>query len=82
MVTFDPAMLKIIFLVLVFYCLFKLVFDFIIPVSKATAQIRTKVREMNEHPPGGPASQPQAPVQPKAEAKDYIDFEEIKEKKD
>ena len=77
-------MLKMIFLILVFYCLFKLIFDFIIPVSKATSQMRTKVREMNEQRPGQQAPQPNQTqqhntAQAKAESKDYIEFEEIKE---
>lgn len=80
--------MKYILMAFVFYLLYKLVFDFILPVSRATSQVRSKIQEMQEHQmrqqqaAQGPIhtnttrSQAAAPVSRKDD--DYIDFEEIK----
>ena len=64
-----------IFTFIVLYFLYRLVFDFIVPVYRASSQIRTKVNEMNQQ-----YTQTQKPAEnhntPANE--DYIDFEEIK----
>jgi hypothetical protein len=68
------------------YILYKLVFDFIVPVSKATRQFRRQFRNMRDSGQGNPFQRQYAredsskqPPRPKQHPKeDYIDFEEIK----
>ncbi|MFT4156150.1 hypothetical protein [Parafilimonas sp.] len=76
--------LEWLFTFLVFYILYKLIFNFILPVSRATSQVRNKINEMNRQQEAAhtysnsntakrnPSSKPAPP------AGDYIDFEEIK----
>lgn len=74
-------MLKVLFELFVLYLVYKLIFDFIIPMYSATKQASQKMNEMqnkmNEH-----FNQQQAntsaekPTRPAKE--DYIEFEEIK----
>ena len=82
-------MIKLIFYGLVVYFLYKLVFEFIIPVSKASNQMREKLQQMQEQQRfQQEQSRSQAQTQAKAEPvsgsksassdKDYIEFEEIK----
>lgn len=74
--------LKWIFAFILFYFLYKLVFSFIVPVYRASSQIRSKVNEMNQQysqQQRPPESQPSsAHSQKRPPAEDYIDFEEIK----
>ena len=71
-----------IFAFIVVYFLYKLVFDFIVPVYRASSQIRTKVNEMNQQytqtqkPSENHNTPSNTKVRPAKE--DYIDFEEIK----
>jgi hypothetical protein len=56
------------------YFLYKLVFDFIIPVSKTTKMVREKMKDMEQHQSsadkeGSKAADPGG---------DYIEFEEVK----
>jgi hypothetical protein len=76
-----------IFAILIFYLLYKLIFDFIIPVSKASTQIRSKVNEMNrqystqqnrQQQTYSQAQTPSAKANVRPPSEDYIDFEEIK----
>lgn len=73
-------MIEWLFAFLVFYLLYKLIFDLILPVSRASSQIRRKVNEMNaqqhkQYPPHqNKTQQPHA----KPPADDYIDYEEVK----
>lgn len=68
----------------VLYLLYKLIFDFIIPVYRASKQMKRKMRDMQEqyHRQQQNFSSPQQSQteQPQKEEKvgDYIDFEEIK----
>ena len=82
-------MIKLIFYGLVVYFLYKLVFEFIIPVSKASNQMREKLQQMQEQQRfQQEQARSQAQTQAKAEPvsssksassdKDYIEFEEIK----
>jgi hypothetical protein len=79
-------MIEWIFAILVFYLLYKLIFDFIVPVSRASSQIRNRVNEMNRQYSHQNRQQQDHPQTPKAADKtdirpateDYIDFEEIK----
>lgn len=77
-------MIKLIFYGILFYVLYKLIFDFIIPVSKATGQIKSKIKEAQEQQRRYQEQQ-QAQQQQQYHAKEpskhseYIDFEEVKE---
>jgi len=82
--------LKWLFTVLLFYLLYKLVFNFILPVSRATAQVRNKINEMNRQQAQTAQQQGSGYAQTAAKntketsssskppSEDYIDFEEIK----
>ena len=74
-------MLRMLFLGFIFYLLYKLVFDFIIPVSRATAAVRTKVKQMQEEQ--FRQQQPSTPFTKSTPGTtntdgEYIDYEEIK----
>jgi len=77
-------MFWIIFLIITFWILYKLVFQFVIPVYRSTRVMRQKFREMhqnmqdqmNQSNPTQSSSQRTKPEPPKG---DYIEFEEIKE---
>lgn len=76
-------MVRFLFLLLVFYLLYKLVFDLIIPVSRATSQVRHKMQEMQDLQQAQMRQQQQqqqkqqsAGARPSQD--DYIDFEEVK----
>lgn len=76
-------MVKVLFELFLLYLLYKLIFDFIIPVYQTTKQVSKKMGEMqgkmNDH-----FNQPQPQANTNAEkatrsAKDdYIEFEEVK----
>ena len=72
---------------LIAYILYKVIFDFIIPVARTTKQIKGKMNEMHErmqqqHRAQAEQNRPPAPQSPlqqtKVSADDYIDYEEIK----
>ena len=78
--------LSFLFFTFLAYLLFRLVFDFIIPIYKTTKKVKQTFREMNERMNGQPptkASQAQkntaAESSKKSTLGDYIDFEEVKE---
>ena len=78
-------LIRVIFELFILYLVYKLVFDFIIPVYKTTKQVKQKVGEMqsrmNEH-----MEQKQSNAQADASKnnsskparEDYIEFEEVK----
>lgn len=75
--------IEYLFIFLIMYLLYKLVFDFIVPVYRTSAQMRDKINEMNQpqyrqqqKQPQQPATKQQPTVRPSSD--DYIDFEEIK----
>lgn len=73
-------MIEWIFILLVLYLLYKLIFDFILPVSRASAQMRSKINEMNKQPhqDSNQHTNTSKPAGPRPPKEDYIDFEEIK----
>lgn len=81
-------MFKIILYILLAWFLYNLVFRFIIPVYRASRQMRKQFREVQEqfqqaarqqHQPAQAAPHQQAASQPAAKSQgDYIEFEEIK----
>lgn len=78
------SIFKILFELFVLYLVYKLIFDFIVPVYQTTKQVKQKVGEMQQkmneqmkqpedqfnHTTKGPAT--------KAGKEDYIEFEELK----
>jgi hypothetical protein len=69
----------------VIYLLYKLVFNFIMPVSRAASQVKSKMNEFNQmHEQQMRQQQPVPPPSPKSSPKkatkddDSIDFEEVK----
>ena len=74
-------MLRVLFLIFILYLVYKFVFDFIIPVSKATATVKSKMREMQQDEvPQQRQNSPSNNAKPSTKNTDaeYIDFEEVK----
>jgi len=78
-------MLRYIFWFLTIYFLYRLVFNFIIPVWRVSRQMKGQVRDFQEkmNAQNASAAQPQStpankPTQSAATKGDYIDFEEVK----
>ncbi len=80
-------MSKIILYAILLYLLYKFVFELVIPVSKASTQVRDKLREMQAQQEAQQRQyqqqqqyqqQAQAAKESQAKAGDYIDFEEVK----
>ncbi len=80
---------KMLFELFIFYLLYKLIFNFIIPVYRASKRMKDQVsqmqQKMQEHqqkqqaPPDGFVNNHAAKAPTgKAPGKDYIEFEEIK----
>jgi hypothetical protein len=69
----------ILFLVIVVYVLYRFVNNFLLPVVRATRQVRQQFRNMQgpADDPGG-APRPDSKQSSKPPAEDYIDFEEVK----
>lgn len=68
--------MKVILYGLLIYFLYKLIFDFIIPVSKTTKEVRQKIKNMQEQNQQSPSTTPtQKTTDPGG---DYIEFEEVK----
>ena len=79
-------MLSFLFFTFLFYVLFKLVFDFIVPLYRTTKKVKQSFRAMQEQmqeqqnhagayqsAQGKPSEKKQEPLG------DYIDFEEVKD---
>ena len=81
----NRMILRFLFYVFLFYMLYRLVFDFIIPVYRTTKKVKRGFREMNErmqqHTKGFTPQKPQVEKQKTEESKsgDYIEFEELKD---
>ena len=78
-------MFKIILYGFLLYLLYKFVFELVIPVSKATSQVKSKMREMQEMQNAQQeqyrqqqTAQAQQQPQEKVKGGDYIEFEEVK----
>jgi hypothetical protein len=76
-------MFKIIIYGFLLYLLYKFIFELVIPVSKATSQVKDKLREMQEQQrqqqyTQQQATPPQQTQAPKNKDSDYIEFEELK----
>ncbi len=76
-------MFKIIIYGFLIYLLYKFIFELVIPVSKATSQVKDKIKEMQEQQNAqqqyrNQQTQTQQAEVPKPKKDDYIDFEEVK----
>jgi hypothetical protein len=77
-------MLKVLFELFMLYLLYKLVFDFIIPIYQTTKQVKQKVgemqRNMNEQMQKQNNQFTDMPktTSTKVDKDDYIDYEEVK----
>ena len=80
-------MFKIIIYGFLLYLLYKFIFELVIPVGKATSQVKDKIREMQEQQNAQQqqyrqqtqTTQAQQPAsENKVKGGDYIDFEEVK----
>ena len=74
-------MFKYLFWAIAIYFLVRFIFNFIIPVYRATRQMRGQVREFQERMHEQHSEQEefqQKQANPKVKEGDYIDFEEIK----
>jgi hypothetical protein len=76
--------LRFLFYAFLIYMLYKLVFNFIIPIYRTTKQVKKGFREMNERmrqaegfPPQSTPAQKPKPGETKPG--EYIDFEEVKD---
>jgi hypothetical protein len=73
---------RILFYAFLVYLLYKLIFDFIIPVYKTTRQVKKGFREMQDRMQEHMQQQQQSPRSksetPKTQPGDYIEFEELK----
>jgi type II secretory pathway component PulM len=80
-------MMKLLFYGFLIYALYRFVFNVVVPVSKASSQIKSTLKEMQAQQAAARAQQEQA-AQAQRQAKtevhkptpkeDYIDFEEVK----
>jgi hypothetical protein len=78
-------MIKALFELFALYLLYKLIFDFIVPVYNTTTQVKQKVSEM-QRTMNEQANQQQRnqysstanQASPSTKSDDYIDFEEVK----
>lgn len=78
--------LSFLFFTFVAYLIFKLVFDFVIPIYKTTKQVKRKFRDMHEQMNGqenrggsNSGTKPDSEKNQKKPSSDYIDFEEVKD---
>ncbi|MBS1948071.1 MAG: hypothetical protein JST47_09920 [Bacteroidetes bacterium] len=71
---------EVIFYAIVIYLIYKIVFDFIVPVSHAGRQMKQQFQDIHEHmQQRANHSQPQHKKQKsKGAVGDYIEFEEVK----
>lgn len=81
------SIIRVIFELLLLYGLYKLIFDFIIPVYRTTKQVNKKMGEMqtkmndhfNQSAGSGQSNTNNTTEKPAKPAKeDYIEFEEVK----
>lgn len=80
-----PPMFKIILYGFLLYLAYKFIFELVIPVTKATSQVKDKLREMQEQQQRAAQQQQQQQARPEERVQgsgdkkgDYIEFEEVK----
>jgi len=77
------ALSEIFFLAIVFYLLYRFVFNFIVPVARTTRHVRQQFRNMQDaqesmHQQQARSTEPERPAK-QPPAGEYIDFEEVKD---
>ncbi|MFI5154715.1 MAG: hypothetical protein ACHQEM_00925 [Chitinophagales bacterium] len=78
-------MARIFFLAIVFYLLYRLVFELIIPVFKTTKTVRSQFKDMQDQMQKKAEAfqqkqqEPSNAQKPKSRIGEYIEFEEIKD---
>ena len=75
--------MKLIWTIIIGYLVYKIVFDFLLPVGRATSQVRSQLKKMqstqdNQFQHQAQSSKPQKESSDKKEF-DYIDFEDVKD---
>ena len=77
-------MFKIILYGFLLYLLYKFIFELVVPISKATSQVKDKMREMHAQQQAQQqqyqrqqTTQAQAQPEEKKKGGDYIEFEEL-----
>ena len=78
-------MIRIIVWAIVAYCIYKIVFDFLVPLFRVSKRMRRQVREFQRQANGEFQNYQKDNIKsdqakPAQKAGEYIDFEEIKEK--
>jgi hypothetical protein len=78
-------MIRIIIWAIVAYCIYKVVFDFFIPVFRVSRRMRRQVKEFQRKANGEFQNYQKDNIKtsqnpPQEKSGEYIDFEEIKEK--
>ena len=75
-------LLRLIAELFVLYLSYKLVFDFILPIYRASKQMNRKMNDFQEKANANRSNEPgndfQVKQKPPTDPKEYIDFEEIK----
>ena len=74
-------MFKYLFWAITIYLLVRFIFNFVIPVYRATRQMKSQMRDFQSKMQGDEQTQPdfnKDPEKSKVKKGDYIDFEEIK----
>lgn len=79
------SLLKTLLIFIAFYYLYKFIFNVVVPVSKATSNVKSKIKQMQEQQEQYFNNQQQQAQQQEQAQKnntvdkgDYIDFEEVK----
>ena len=78
-------MLSFIFFAFIAYLVFRLVFDFVLPVYRTTRQVKKSFREMHQkmqeqqNGPSNASQQARSTKKKKEPSGDYLDFEEVKD---
>ncbi|MBS1754320.1 MAG: hypothetical protein R2765_02555 [Ferruginibacter sp.] len=74
------GIIRVIFELLVLYILYKLIFDFVIPVYKSSKEVSKKVEKMRQQMKEYENQDRPLKKEPasKVNKEDYIDFEEVK----
>ncbi|MBY0476221.1 MAG: hypothetical protein K2Q24_01130 [Chitinophagaceae bacterium] len=74
-------MLRVLLIALLIYFLYRFIFNFLIPVGRATREMKQKMNEfqsrMQQQQGYAPTPEP-VKESPKTKKDDYIDFEEVK----
>ncbi len=74
-------MLRYLLIGLAIWFLYRFIFNFVVPVSRATADMKRKMNEFQQQMQSRnvpPQAEPEPQAAPKTKSGEYIDFEEVK----